>query len=111
MKSGKKVKFSPLNQLFERYLYDTIDLNKNNNIKFKYQGPINYLAMQNNTKIMQLKPDITIIVKDKVKYIIDAKYKEVDILEGKPKVLQSSDIYQMIAYSIKYECNNIALIR
>lgn len=112
LNKGDELTFSflvPLNQLFERYLYDTIELNKTKDINFKYQGPISYLAMQNDAKIMQLKPDITILDNDKVKYIIDAKYKEVDILDGKPKVLQS-DIYQMIAYSIRYECNNIALV-
>ena len=43
-----------------------------------------------------------------IKYIIDAKYKEIDI--SKNINVSQGDIYQMLAYSIRYECNNIALI-
>ena len=42
------------------------------------------------------------------KYTIDAKYKEVDIYSNIN--VSQSDIYQMLVYSIRYECKSIALI-
>lgn len=109
---GDELTFSflvPLNQLFERYLYEVIKNNVNDDIIVKYQGPIKYLSKLNETRFMQLKPDITIIQDKNIKYIIDAKYKEVLDVDNELQVSQS-DIYQMLAYSIRYKCNNIALV-
>lgn len=111
LNKGDEYTFSflvPLNQLFERYLFKILK----NNINFgvvKYQGPIDYLANIDKKKSMQLRLDISIIQGENIICIIDAKYKEVLDAKNNLRVLQS-DIYQMLAYSIAYKCNTIALI-
>jgi 5-methylcytosine-specific restriction enzyme subunit McrC len=44
-----------------------------------------------------------------VKYVVDAKYKEV-LYDGNELSVSQADIYQMLAYSVRYACDNIALI-
>lgn len=96
----------PINQLFERYLYEAIK-SYDSNSTVKYQSPERYLAKQDGINKLLLRPDITISENDFIKYIIDAKYKEVDLLNNKN--VSQSDIYQMLAYSIRYECINFVL--
>lgn len=110
LNKGDEMVFSflvPINQLFERYLYEAIK-SYDSSSTVKYQSPERYLAKQDGINKLLLRPDITISKNDVVKYIIDAKYKEVDILKNIN--VSQFDIYQMLAYSIKYECKNIALI-
>lgn len=110
LNKGDEMVFSflvPVNQLFERYVYEAIKSFKSC-FTVNYQKPVRYLARQDGIDKLQLKPDITITENERIKYIIDAKYKEVNMANN-INVYQS-DIYQMLAYSIRYECNNIALI-
>ena len=57
----------------------------------------------------QLKPGIILRKNGEVRLIIDTKYK---ILDGKERYLgiSQSDIYQMFAYSHKFNCNKIILL-
>ena len=96
----------PANQLFERYIFELLSNKFKDNIKVNYQGPISYLATTDGTKAFQLRPDITIEKDNSICNIIDAKYK---IIEGINNIFQG-DIYQMLAYSIRYKCNEISLI-
>jgi 5-methylcytosine-specific restriction enzyme subunit McrC len=110
LNKGDEMVFSflvPINQLFERYVYEAINCNAGY-YKVNYQGPVRYLAKQDGNNKLQLIPDITITENEDVKYIIDTKYKEIDILNNIN--VSQSDIYQMLAYSIRYECNKIALV-
>jgi 5-methylcytosine-specific restriction enzyme subunit McrC len=75
----------------------------------KYQSPIKYLAKSEDKNYLQLRPDITFVSGSRVKYVVDAKYKEV-LYDGKELSVSQADIYQMLAYSVRYECDNIALI-
>ena len=108
--TGDEYTFSflvPVNKLFEKYLYELIKNNISDELEVGYQGPVKYLAT--NKKYMQLKPDITLYSESGTQCIIDAKYKEVINEEGKLRLIQA-DVYQMLAYSVRYECNNIFLI-
>ncbi|WP_326908693.1 McrC family protein [Sedimentibacter sp. MB31-C6] len=107
---GDEMVFSflvPINQLFEMYIFEAIK-SYNSYYKVNYQGPVRYLAKQDGNNKLQLIPDITITENEDVKYIIDTKYKEIDILNNRN--VSQSDIYQMLAYSIRYECKKIALV-
>lgn len=112
LNKGDELTFSflvPVNQLFEKYLYKILINNSPKDVDIKYQGPTKYLAKKNGKNYLQMKPDITISREGEILYILDAKYKEVQDAEDNLLVSQA-DIYQMLAYSIKYNCNRIALL-
>ncbi|MDO9492569.1 McrC family protein [Acetobacterium sp.] len=99
----------PVNQLFETYLYKLLEKSINSDYLLKYQGPIDYLADLNGKRFLQMKPDITVLKYGKVVQIIDAKYKIITD-DDDHLLLSQGDVYQMLAYSIRYQCNNILLI-
>lgn len=99
----------PVNRLFEFYLFKVLKQNSTDNYDVRYQSPIDYLAKIENKNYLQLRPDITLSNENGMKCILDAKYKEI-IYEGNNLRLAQSDIYQMLAYGVRYRCNNIALI-
>lgn len=112
LNKGDEFTFSflvPLNKLFEYYLYKILYNNASNNLKVNYQGPVNYLAKKENKRFMKLEPDIILTEEENIKYILDAKYKEIVDIKDNINLLQA-DIYQMLAYGVRYECNNIALV-
>jgi 5-methylcytosine-specific restriction enzyme subunit McrC len=62
------------------------------------------LAWSNGKGAFTLKPDITILENDEVKLILDAKYKNPD------KGIFQSDVYQMLAYALRYKCRRLFLV-
>ncbi|ERJ11903.1 McrC family protein [Haloplasma contractile] len=101
----------PVNRLFEKYLFELISYNsENEKLTPKYQGPVNYLGKLNDKNFVQLNPDISLLDEhNQVRLILDAKYKEAIDQNGNLKISQS-DIYQMLAYSVKNRCNHVALV-
>lgn len=99
----------PVNQLFEVYLVELLKRNITENTEVKFQGPIDYLAKIEKKHFLQLRPDISLMRAGEVIRIVDAKYKL--ILEDDEKLMISqADIYQMLAYSVRYKCNRICLV-
>lgn len=99
----------PVNQLFELYLYKLLERNFKSDYDIKYQSPIDYLAELDGKKILQMKPDITLLNNNMVCKIMDAKYKIIEDIDNNLTVSQS-DVYQMLAYSVRYKCNDIQLV-
>jgi 5-methylcytosine-specific restriction enzyme subunit McrC len=99
-----------VNELFEEYVFKKLKngVENKNSINVYHHRPQKYLAKCENAQTFLLIPDITIMKGNEVEAILDAKYKKL-LLEEKLLVSQS-DIYQMLAYSIKYNCNNIYLV-
>ena len=62
-------------------------------------------------RVFQLRPDIQLFKTDKntPSLIIDTKYKILESIDKKEGVSQS-DLYQMSAYSKKFNCKNIILL-
>jgi len=89
-----------MNRLFEDYVafyfkkyYKNVKLQHN-----KY-----YLLSQNNTNFFKLKPDIYLIDKN---IILDTKWKIINDI----KDISQSDLYQMFAYAMRYNCDEVYLI-
>lgn len=99
----------PVNRLFEVYLVKLLERNITDDTVLNFQGPIDYLARIDNHKFLQLKPDISLLQAGEVVRIVDAKYKLVPEDEDK-LIISQADIYQMLAYSVRYKCNNICLV-
>lgn len=96
----------PLNKLFEYYIYKLIDEAvsiQKNQYKVNYQKPQGYLATCINKGVFNLEPDITITEGKEIKYILDAKYKNVDIIS-------QNDVYQVLSYAIHFNCQNLFLV-
>ncbi len=112
LNKGDELTFSflvPLNQLFEMLIFKTLKEAVGTEVSVIYQGPSNHLGIVNGKKNYHLRPDISVIKDDRVVMILDAKYKEAIDVVGNYLVSQS-DIYQMLAYSVRYKCNNIVLV-
>jgi 5-methylcytosine-specific restriction enzyme subunit McrC len=97
----------PLNQLFEfsifQWLKEALD---QDGLSVLYQKPQRYLDDLN--KVFTLKPDITVWNGDSIQMIVDAKYK--NPVENSEVHLSESDVYQMLAYAVRYECNRLCLV-
>jgi 5-methylcytosine-specific restriction enzyme subunit McrC len=96
----------PLNQLFERYVYEIVKASFQRNTSVIYQGPIKFLGSVDRNPIFELKPDISVVKNNDVLMIFDAKYKEIT----DTKSISQADIYQMLAYSVKFRRNQITLV-
>ncbi len=94
-------------RLFEKYAFEMLKQSKEyQNYNIKQQGPVKYLSKIKDKNCFRLKPDITLSKGEKLELIIDTKFKEVNSVRD----VSNNDIYQMIAYSVGYNCNEIVLI-
>lgn len=107
-----------MNVLFEDFIAKLVKKQSSGNSIVYTQGPRKHLVTgqtengeYKTTNIFQMRPDITIADKftNEVSHIIDTKYK---ILNGEQRKLgiSQSDMYQMYAYSHKYNVRDITLI-
>ena len=95
----------PMEYVFEDFIFGFID-KEIDEVKAKNQDTSKYLA---ENKKFQLKPDLILEFDDR-KLIGDTKYKIVyqdknDLKKG----ISQSDLYQMIAYAIRFKVNEIVL--
>ncbi|WP_139958570.1 McrC family protein [Flavicella sediminum] len=95
----------PMEYVFEDFIFGFID-KEIEEIKAKAQIGSRYLDKEKN---FQLKPDLNLSVGGK-KYIADTKYKIVyaDEKDAK-KGISQTDLYQMLAYAVRFKVNNIVL--
>ena len=112
LQEGDEFTFSfliPLNHLFEFFTYKLVRrCLAEEECKVYYQRPTKHLAHYNNEKVLPQRPDIVVKRNKKIVLILDAKYHG---LYNKQKFAPSiSDIYQLITYSVNYECENINII-
>lgn len=96
-----------VNDLFEEYVYKNLKNRIENisNKKVHHHEPQKYLCKEGD---FLLKPDITVIEDKNIKCILDAKYKK--LIKEERITVSQDDIYQMLAYAIRYNCNNIYLV-
>lgn len=119
---GKEMVFSflvPVNALFECYVTKWVKDQLNHGETIKTQGPVDYLAVMDGKHKVMLKPDVAVLNGDQVVRIYDAKYKEIrmgyaDEDFDQPSIsgvgVSQSDIYQMLAYGVRYRCDDITLV-
>lgn len=107
-----------MNSLFEDFIAKTVKQESDENSIVYTQGPHEYLVTGElisqepiPAKIFQMRPDITIANRstNQNEHVIDTKYKILDSQQRKLGVSQA-DLYQMYAYSHKYEVRDITLI-
>ena len=112
LNKGDELTFSflvPVNGLFEYMVYKLLYDAAFPDVNVQYQKTNRYLGTMNGQSSFLLIPDICLVRNNDVLMIFDAKYKEVFSEEGNIRLSQD-DIYQMLAYSIRYNCNQIVLV-
>lgn len=98
-----------MNRLFESYVtWQTRRTFKG--LQVLSQGPRLYLAANQAGKGMfQLRPDISVLQGGQVVLVADAKWKVLTPDERKMGIA-STDLYQLVSYSVRYQCQKLALI-
>ncbi len=79
-------------------------------LKVNLQGPIRYLAHDDSGRpVFELRPDIVVHQADKVAFVIDTKWKRLEVQTYREGVA-TADIYQMFAYSSRYLAEDVVLL-
>lgn len=115
MYSGAQQSFAlifDMAELFERYIGKQMQraLRPNGHQVF-LQHSRHYLAKDSNSnrRLFQMRPDIVVNTASSPSCIVDTKWKRLKPSERKLGVAQS-DLYQMLAYSERYQCKSILLL-
>lgn len=90
----------PMEKLFEEFVFGFIE--KELKEELTVERKEKYLVEKEKYK---LKPDLKITYNGK-EYLADTKYK---IIHENDKKLNQNDLYQMVAYAIRYKCKDIML--
>lgn len=101
-----------MNELFERYIGKEMrQALRPDGYVVKLQHAQHYLVRDTKTasRLFQLRPDIVVTTFGETCCIIDTKWKRLQAGERKLGVAQA-DLYQMLAYSERYDCNSILLL-
>ena len=104
--------FFDMNSLFEEYIGRVATrVFRPHGYKVVLQGPQRYLTYDETLQreAFAMKPDVVGLVGLQAAWIIDTKWKELSKEETRDGVLQG-DIYQMYAYSNRYECPEVVLL-
>lgn len=98
-----------MNRLFEGYV--TWRMRRTfKDQQIQAQGPRRYLATnQAGQGVFQLRPDISVLQGKQVVAIADAKWKILSPEERKLGIA-SADLYQLVSYAQRYQCQRLALI-
>ncbi|WP_288841846.1 McrC family protein [uncultured Deefgea sp.] len=99
-------------ELFERYIGKLMRRALNpQGYEVMLQHSRHYLARdsKSNSRLFQLRPDIVVNAASSTSCIVDTKWKRLKPSERKLGVAQA-DLYQMLAYSERYQCKSILLL-
>lgn len=93
--------FLDMSEIWEAYLYNKI-LSKLEGFEVEncnLEGGDRVLSGGNDARVMR--PDFKLMQNERIKAIIDAKYKNVDSMEK----VSREDLYQMMSYMYRYDCD------
>lgn len=94
----------PMEYVFEDFIFGFLS-DKWPALNFKSQS-IEYLARRNDSSLFQIRNDIYL----PGQLIIDTKYKTRSSKDGLKAGVSQVDLYQMISYAIRRNCNNVLLL-
>jgi 5-methylcytosine-specific restriction enzyme subunit McrC len=95
----------PLEAVFESYVEQVLRKTLPRHLRLKGQSKKHHLVTYQNSKMFNLKPDITVSDDDRIILVLDTKWKLIDASKanGTDKfMLSQQDFYQMFAYGHKY---------
>lgn len=104
-----------MNKLFESYVCSLEEADAGESRIVLRQGPVEALASQGDDDAFLLKPDITIWhaapdgSANGIDRVLDAKWKRLDP-HAKNWGVKESDVYQILAYALRYRCQRMELV-
>ncbi len=100
----------PMEQVFEDFLVASFRRHQQR-YSVVSQGPRKYMVTIDDKDVFSTQPDIALQEEGKTRFILDAKWKEVDATAQDPKHgIAESDVYQLHAYAARYGCSAVALV-
>ncbi len=100
----------PMEEVFEDFVTHSF-MQHQHKYRVHPQGPKEPLATKDNKPAFQMKPDISLMSGKTVRFILDAKWKEVDTeSDGRKHNIDQQDMYQLFAYGKIYRCKAVALV-
>ena len=111
--SGKHVNQAllfPMEEIFEDYVTDGFRRHQHG-YRVRTQGPREAFTRITGKDAFRMKPDIALLQSDEVRFVLDAKWKEIDGGGKDPKHgISQDDVYQLYSYGRKFGCATVALI-
>lgn len=100
----------PMEQVFEDFVAHSFR-RWQSGYRVAAQSPQKPLARIENQPAFMMKPDISLRKGDRVAFILDAKWKEIDAFADAPKHrIDQGDMYQLYSYGKRYGCEAVALV-
>jgi 5-methylcytosine-specific restriction enzyme subunit McrC len=94
----------PMEYVFEEFIFGFID--ENWPLLNSISQSTDFLALNGNNKVFQIKNDIYI----RQKLIIDTKYKIRQSGDGLKHGVSQGDVYQMVSYALRRNCRDVLLL-
>jgi len=110
--AGKHVNTSmlfPMEEVFEHFVTHTFKRYQHK-YPVRTQSPRRSLAKIGGKRVFQMKPDISLMDGNEVKFILDAKWKRLDKEKAPKHGISQADMYQLYSYGAQYRCKTVALI-
>ncbi len=99
----------PMEEVFEDFVTAAVRRHQQR-FAVRAQGPRWHLATDEaNRPAFGMRPDIALMERDQVRFILDAKWKRLDPSERNHGVSQA-DAYQLFAYGKRYGCRRVVLV-
>ena len=100
----------PMEKVFEDFVVDAFRQHQKR-YGVHAQKPQQPFAKIDGASAFTVKPDIALMCGNNVRFILDAKWKEIDgTVSDKAHNIVQSDIYQLYSYGRKFGCRTVALI-
>ena len=111
--SGRHANLSllfPMEQVFEDFVAHSFRRHQKD-YDVAAQGPQKQLAKIDGKEVFTMKPDISLKDRGRVAFILDAKWKAIEVPGADLKHgIDQADMYQLYAYGTRYQCDAVALI-
>lgn len=100
----------PMEQVFEDFVSHSYGRYQTNFAVIR-QGPQRPITSIGDRNAFMMKPDLSLRDGNRIAFVLDAKWKNIDALGEDPKHgIDQDDLYQLYAYAKVYECNVVALV-
>ena len=100
----------PMEEVFEDFVTHSFRRNEKHYDVYS-QGPQEQLAKIDGKRAFMMKPDISLKLGGRYRFILDTKWKRINVLDDAPRHrIDQDDMYQLYAYGKRYGCDAVALV-